>query len=167
MPTPRDLLNEAKKSIREVEPPDAEQILADGNTVFLDVREPDEYEQGAIPNAVHLPRGHLMSEPVRTRERGSRERTTRVAREQHQLEPVGLDSGHERHARQLLRGERQAVATGRDVAAGGILQPERAQVIAWVELEGVRVAGEVAREAFALDRREPERERPHAAWRGC
>ena len=59
MPTPRDLLNEAKKSIREVEPPDAEQILVDGHTVFLDVREPDEYEQGAIPNAVHLPRGHL------------------------------------------------------------------------------------------------------------
>ena len=26
---------------------------------FLDVREPDEYEQGALPNAVHLPRGHL------------------------------------------------------------------------------------------------------------
>ena len=26
---------------------------------FLDVREPDEYEQGAIPGAVHLPRGHL------------------------------------------------------------------------------------------------------------
>jgi rhodanese-related sulfurtransferase len=52
-------LNEAKKSIREVEPPAAEQILADGHTTFLDVREPDEYEQGAIPNAVHLPRGHL------------------------------------------------------------------------------------------------------------
>jgi molybdopterin/thiamine biosynthesis adenylyltransferase/rhodanese-related sulfurtransferase len=59
VPSPRDLLNEAKKSIREVEPPDAEQILADGHTTFLDVREPDEYEQGAIPNAVHLPRGHL------------------------------------------------------------------------------------------------------------
>ena len=26
---------------------------------FLDVREPDEYEQGALPNVVHLPRGHL------------------------------------------------------------------------------------------------------------
>ena len=59
MPTPRDLLNEAKKSIREVEQPDAEQILSDGHTTFLDVREPDEYEQGAIPDAVHLPRGHL------------------------------------------------------------------------------------------------------------
>src|SRR5580658_1743444 len=57
--TPRDLLNQAKAAIREVEPPDAEQILAAGGTTFLDVREPDEYEQGAIPGAVHLPRGHL------------------------------------------------------------------------------------------------------------
>src|SRR6202034_4350430 len=57
--SPRDLLNEAKKAIREVEPPDAEVILSEGATTFLDVREPDEYEQGAIPGAVHLPRGHL------------------------------------------------------------------------------------------------------------
>ena len=28
-------------------------------TVVLDVREPDEYEQGALPGAVHIPRGHL------------------------------------------------------------------------------------------------------------
>ena len=59
MPTPRDLLNEAKASIREVDPPAAEELLAQGGVTFLDVREPDEYEQGAIPNAVHLPRGHL------------------------------------------------------------------------------------------------------------
>src|SRR5476649_388154 len=59
MPTPRDLLNDAKKSIREVDQQDDEQILSEGGTTFLDVREPDEYEQGAIPNAVHLPRGHL------------------------------------------------------------------------------------------------------------
>jgi sulfur-carrier protein adenylyltransferase/sulfurtransferase len=57
--TPRDLLNEAKAAIREVEAPEAEALLADGGVTFLDVREPDEYEQGAIPNAVHLPRGHL------------------------------------------------------------------------------------------------------------
>ena len=59
MPTPRDLLNEAKASIREVEPAGAEALLEGGGVTFLDVREPDEYEQGAIPNAVHLPRGHL------------------------------------------------------------------------------------------------------------
>jgi rhodanese-related sulfurtransferase len=30
--------------------------------VVLDVREPDEYEQGALPGAVHIPRGHLESQ---------------------------------------------------------------------------------------------------------
>ncbi len=59
MPTPRDLLNEAKASIREVEPSDAQELFERGGVTFLDVREPDEYEQGAIPDAVHLPRGHL------------------------------------------------------------------------------------------------------------
>ena len=59
MPTPRDLLNEAKSSIREVDPAGAQELFEGGGVTFLDVREPDEYEQGAIPNAVHLPRGHL------------------------------------------------------------------------------------------------------------
>src|SRR6201996_5286907 len=59
VPTPRDLLNEAKKSIREVDQADAQALLEGGGVTFLDVREPDEYEQGALPGAVHLPRGHL------------------------------------------------------------------------------------------------------------
>ncbi|HMK63095.1 MAG TPA: molybdopterin-synthase adenylyltransferase MoeB [Acidimicrobiales bacterium] len=57
MASPRDLLNQAKAAIRELQPEEAEPRL--GTAVFLDVREPDEYEQGAIPGAVHLPRGHL------------------------------------------------------------------------------------------------------------
>ena len=57
MPTPRDLLNEAKAAIREVSTDDAEQHL--GQVTFLDVREPEEYEQGTLPGAVHLPRGNL------------------------------------------------------------------------------------------------------------
>ena len=57
MATPRELLNQAKAAIRELTPEEAETRLADA--IFLDVREPDEYEQGAIPGAVHLPRGHL------------------------------------------------------------------------------------------------------------
>ena len=57
MPTPRELLNEAKSHIREVTPADVVDLV--GTTVFLDVREPDEYEQGTVPGAIHIPRGHL------------------------------------------------------------------------------------------------------------
>ncbi len=57
MATPRELLARAKAAIREVSPEEAERYL--GSATFLDVREPDEYEQGAVPGAVHLPRGTL------------------------------------------------------------------------------------------------------------
>ncbi|MGH9048027.1 MAG: molybdopterin-synthase adenylyltransferase MoeB [Acidimicrobiales bacterium] len=57
MPSPRDLLNAAKATIVEVEPDDAATRL--NKSIFLDVREPDEYDQGAVPGAVHLPRGNL------------------------------------------------------------------------------------------------------------
>jgi molybdopterin/thiamine biosynthesis adenylyltransferase len=57
MPTPRELLNEAKSHIREVTPADVVDLV--GSTIFLDVREPDEYEQGTVPGAIHIPRGHL------------------------------------------------------------------------------------------------------------
>jgi len=63
MPTFRDLLSQAKASIREVDTEAAAVALeANPATVVLDVREPDEYEQGALPNAVHIPRGHLESQ---------------------------------------------------------------------------------------------------------
>ena len=57
MPTPRDLLNAAKQAVREVEPSEVAARLDHYRT--LDVREPDEYEQGAVPGAVHIPRGTL------------------------------------------------------------------------------------------------------------
>jgi molybdopterin/thiamine biosynthesis adenylyltransferase/rhodanese-related sulfurtransferase len=62
MATFRDLLSETKARIREVDTAQAEAAIAAPGTVVLDVREPDEYEQGAIPNAVHIPRGHLESQ---------------------------------------------------------------------------------------------------------
>jgi molybdopterin/thiamine biosynthesis adenylyltransferase/rhodanese-related sulfurtransferase len=57
----RDLLKQAKSQIREVDPAGAEAMLA-GGALMLDVREPDEYEQGAVPGSVHIPRGHLESQ---------------------------------------------------------------------------------------------------------
>ena len=58
----RELLAQAKSEITEVDPADAASRLAAGGTVLLDVREPDEWEQGAIPGALHIPRGHLEAQ---------------------------------------------------------------------------------------------------------
>ena len=57
----RDLLNDTKARIREIDTAGAEEAIAKG-AVVLDVREPDEYEQGALPGAIHIPRGHLESQ---------------------------------------------------------------------------------------------------------
>jgi molybdopterin/thiamine biosynthesis adenylyltransferase/rhodanese-related sulfurtransferase len=51
------MLSQAKQAIVEVDPAGADALL--GQAVFLDVREADEYAQGAVPGAVHLPRGLL------------------------------------------------------------------------------------------------------------
>jgi molybdopterin/thiamine biosynthesis adenylyltransferase/rhodanese-related sulfurtransferase len=59
MATFRDLLAAAKAVISEVDPAEAQQRIDGGGVVVLDVREPDEYEQGALIDAVHIPRGHL------------------------------------------------------------------------------------------------------------
>ena len=60
MATFRELLAEARAHIDEVDPAGAQALLADG-WLLLDVREPDEYEQGAIPGSLHIPRGNLES----------------------------------------------------------------------------------------------------------
>ncbi len=61
MATFRDLLTSAKAEITEVSTEGAAEHIAAGYTV-LDVREPDEYQEGALPGAVHIPRGHLESQ---------------------------------------------------------------------------------------------------------
>ena len=56
----RELLKQTKSEIREIQPADAE--LRVGEAIFLDVRELDEFQQGMIPGAVFIPRGHLESQ---------------------------------------------------------------------------------------------------------
>jgi molybdopterin/thiamine biosynthesis adenylyltransferase/rhodanese-related sulfurtransferase len=58
----RELLAQAKSEIQEVDPGDVASRVEAGGTVLLDVREPDEWEQGAIPGALHIPRGHLEAQ---------------------------------------------------------------------------------------------------------
>ena len=61
MATFRDLLTSAKAEITEVSTEEAAAHIDAGYAV-LDVREPDEYQEGAIPGAVHIPRGHLEAQ---------------------------------------------------------------------------------------------------------
>lgn len=58
----RDLLAQAKAQISEIDTHDAQTRIDAGGVVVLDVREPDEYDQGAIPGALHIPRGHLEAQ---------------------------------------------------------------------------------------------------------
>jgi sulfur-carrier protein adenylyltransferase/sulfurtransferase len=59
MPNFRELLAATKAEIREVDTAEADELRQRDGTVVLDVREPEEYEQGAIPGAVHIARGTL------------------------------------------------------------------------------------------------------------
>ncbi|HEY3141630.1 MAG TPA: molybdopterin-synthase adenylyltransferase MoeB [Acidimicrobiales bacterium] len=59
MPSFRELLAATKSQIREVDTAEAAQIREQPGAMVLDVREPEEYEQGAIPGAVHIARGTL------------------------------------------------------------------------------------------------------------
>jgi molybdopterin/thiamine biosynthesis adenylyltransferase/rhodanese-related sulfurtransferase len=62
MATFRDLLSQAKSQITEIDTNEAQRRIADGGVVVLDVREPDEFEQGALPGVLHIPRGHLEAQ---------------------------------------------------------------------------------------------------------
>ena len=54
------ILRQAKSRIQETDASGAAALLTQGYMI-LDVREPEEYEQGSVPNALHIPRGILES----------------------------------------------------------------------------------------------------------
>ena len=54
------ILSEAKSRIQETDAPGSIALISQGYMI-LDVREPEEYEQGSVPNALHIPRGILES----------------------------------------------------------------------------------------------------------
>ena len=64
MPSGAELIRKVKEQIREVDPRQVHDAVANGNgagPLLVDVREEHEYEAGHIPGAVHVPRGHLES----------------------------------------------------------------------------------------------------------
>jgi molybdopterin/thiamine biosynthesis adenylyltransferase/rhodanese-related sulfurtransferase len=58
MPTYRELLERTKSQIDEI---DADGAQALDGAVWIDVREADEWQEGHLPGAVHIPRGYLES----------------------------------------------------------------------------------------------------------
>ncbi|HJX98286.1 MAG TPA: rhodanese-like domain-containing protein [Chthoniobacterales bacterium] len=59
----QDLVADAKKKIAEISPTDAAQkAKSSSDTVIVDVREKDEFDESHIPNAVHMSRGMVELE---------------------------------------------------------------------------------------------------------
>jgi rhodanese-related sulfurtransferase len=59
--SPAELVAVAKATITECTVKDVERCL-DSETLLLDIREPQEYANGHIPGAIHIPRGMLEFE---------------------------------------------------------------------------------------------------------
>jgi rhodanese-related sulfurtransferase len=58
--TGQDLIDEAKRQIEEVTPEQVREMQERNEpVVYLDVREPNEWNLGHLPGAIHLPRGNL------------------------------------------------------------------------------------------------------------
>jgi sulfur-carrier protein adenylyltransferase/sulfurtransferase len=62
MPTYRELLQQVKAEIEEVDAAQARDLLESADPpLLLDIREQDEWDEGQIPGAIHIPRGNLES----------------------------------------------------------------------------------------------------------
>jgi molybdopterin/thiamine biosynthesis adenylyltransferase/rhodanese-related sulfurtransferase len=66
MATYRELLQQVKTEISEVDASRARDLIDSDEHLVLDVREQDEWDEGHVPGAVHIPRGNLESRIERT-----------------------------------------------------------------------------------------------------
>jgi molybdopterin/thiamine biosynthesis adenylyltransferase/rhodanese-related sulfurtransferase len=57
----RDLLQHVKGEIDEVDSSRARELIQEGSPAVVDVREREEWDEGHLPGAVHIPRGRLES----------------------------------------------------------------------------------------------------------
>ena len=71
--TGQDLIDEAKRQIEEVTPEQVRDMQASNErAVYLDVREPNEWNLGHLPQAIHIARGNLESKVEGLIDRGQR-----------------------------------------------------------------------------------------------
>lgn len=71
--TGEDLIEEAKQQINEVTPEQVRDMQdRKENVIYLDVREPNEWNLGRLPHAIHLPRGNLETKVEGMIDRGQR-----------------------------------------------------------------------------------------------
>jgi molybdopterin/thiamine biosynthesis adenylyltransferase/rhodanese-related sulfurtransferase len=61
MATYRELLQQVKGEIDELDSTRARELIAEESPAIVDVREREEWDEGHLPGAVHVPRGHLES----------------------------------------------------------------------------------------------------------
>jgi sulfur-carrier protein adenylyltransferase/sulfurtransferase len=61
MPSYRELLQQVREEIAEVDAARARELIEAGDLLLVDVREQDEWDEGHIPGAIHIPRGNLES----------------------------------------------------------------------------------------------------------
>jgi sulfur-carrier protein adenylyltransferase/sulfurtransferase len=61
MATYRELLSQVKGEVDEIDAVRAREEVESGDPLIVDVREQDEWDEGHIPGAVHIPRGYLES----------------------------------------------------------------------------------------------------------
>jgi molybdopterin/thiamine biosynthesis adenylyltransferase/rhodanese-related sulfurtransferase len=61
MPTYRELLQQTKSEIEELDSSQAQDLLSQNSLAVVDVREREEWDEGHLPRAVLVPRGHLES----------------------------------------------------------------------------------------------------------
>jgi molybdopterin/thiamine biosynthesis adenylyltransferase/rhodanese-related sulfurtransferase len=67
MPSYREHLAQIKSEIEQIDSPALSEALAsESPPLLVDVREQDEWDEGHIPGAVHIPRGHLEARIERT-----------------------------------------------------------------------------------------------------
>ena len=123
MPTYRELLEQTKSEIDEI---DADGAQALEGAVWIDVREADEWQEGHLPGAVHIPRGFLESRVEGVAPDKSTEvvvycaSAARSAFAAKTLEELGYENGHS-----LAGGFTDWKRNGLEITMPRTLSPER------------------------------------------